>query len=374
MSALDYIAVRGYKSIRDLELTLRPLNLLIGANGAGKSNLISVFELLSQVAQGHLQRFVGQAGGADALLYFGRERTEAIDIKFCFFIDESQDDVSGAADLRNLYHCQLLPTADDALIFGQETASFHHTKKHDYPMDTYLGAGHSETKLTDAQYGIPKYVYRAMRSWRVFHFHDTSESARIKGSGDLHDNRELRDDAANLAAFLYYLRERHAARYDKIVQTVRLAAPFFEDFVLAPSQLNPEKIRLEWREKGTDTYFNAHALSDGTLRFICLTTLLQMPEPPATIIIDEPELGLHPYAITLLAAMLRSAATRTQVIVSTQSVTLVNQFGPKDIVVVDRQDQQSIFTRPDPQALKTWLEEYSLGDLWEKNLLGGRPR
>jgi predicted ATPase len=367
VSALDYISVNGYKSIRELKLPLRPLNVLIGANGAGKSNLISIFELLSQMMQGHLQRFVGQAGGADALLYFGRKQTEAIDIELCFFTNSSEH-------FRNRYQCQLLPTAEDSLIFGQEIASFQDIERYEQPFNTHLGAGHLETELTKIEEPIPQTVYRAMRSWRVFHFHDTSESAKIKGTNDIHDNRELRDDAANLAAFLYYLRKRHTARYDKIVQTVRLAAPFFDEFVLEPSQLNPEKIRLEWHEKGTDTYFNAHALSDGTLRFICLTTLLQMPNPPATIIIDEPELGLHPYAITLLAAMLRSAAARTQVIVSTQSVTLVNQFGPDNIIVVERQDQQSVFTRPDPQALAAWLEDYRIGDLWEKNLLGGRPR
>jgi len=155
---------------------------------------------------------------------------------------------------------------------------------------------------------------------------------------------------------------------------VRLVAPFFDDFDLKPSRLNPDKIRLEWREKGSDIYFNAHALSDGTLRFICMVTLLLIPEPPETILIDEPELGLHPYAITLLATLLRSAATRTQVIVSTQSVTLVNQFNPEDIIVVDRTDGRSIFERQDPQDLERWLEEYGMGDIWEKNLLGGRPR
>ena len=156
--------------------------------------------------------------------------------------------------------------------------------------------------------------------------------------------------------------------------TVQLVAPFFDRFDLKPSRLNEDKIRLEWLEKGSDTYFNAHALSDGTLRFICLATLLLMPDPPATIIIDEPELGLHPYAISVLAALLRQAAQRTQVIVSTQSVTLVNQFEPEDIIVVDREDDQSAFSRPDVQALSAWLEDYGTGDLWEKNLLGGRPR
>jgi predicted ATPase len=163
--------------------------------------------------------------------------------------------------------------------------------------------------------------------------------------------------------------------YRNIVETIRLVAPFFDDFVLRPSPLNPDKIRLEWREKGSDAYFNAHALSDGTLRFISLATLLLQPpdQLPTTILLDEPELGLHPYAINVLGGLLRSTALDTQIIVSTQSVTLVNQFDPEDLVIVERENGASIFRRPDETEIEGWLEGYSLGELWEKNVLGGRP-
>jgi predicted ATPase len=281
--------------------------------------------------------------------------------------------------LYNGYRCVLIPTAEDSLAFGTEECWFHDRNQYDRPYEAYLGSGHRETRLYEESAGglrtsIAKYVLQAMRSWRVYHFHDTSETARVKGLVDIEDNRDLRDDASNLAAYLYLLYERHPDVYDRIVSTVQLVAPFFDDFDLKPSRLNPDKIRLEWKERGSDTYFNAHALSDGTLRFISLTTLLQMPDVPSTIVIDEPELGLHPYAIALLAAQLRSAAARTQVIVSTQSVTLVNQLGAQDVVVVDREDGQSVFSRLDERVLESWLGEYGLGDLWEKNLLGGRPR
>lgn len=367
MSALDHITVKGYKSIRELDFDLRPLNVFIGPNGAGKSNLIGVFELLNQIVRSNLQVFVGAAGGADTLLYFGRKTTDMIELEVIFSIQTATE------RFRNGYHCKLAPTQDDAVIFNLEECWVHAPQ----PATTQvLGSGQRETQLEfySAYPTIAKNVIRAMKSWRVYHFHDTSATAKIKFPGDLEDNVDLRDDASNLAAFLYLLRERHPAHYQKIVRSIQLVAPFFDDFDLKPSRLNPEKIRLEWREKGSDAYFNAHALSDGTLRFMCLATLLQMPDPPATILIDEPELGLHPYAITLLAALLRSAATHTQVIVSTQSVTLVNQFTPEDIVVVERQDNQSVFSRPDAQALAEWLEDYGVGDLWEKNLLGGRPR
>jgi predicted ATPase len=369
MRALERITLEGYKSIRELDIELCPLNVLIGPNGAGKSNLISMFELLSQLVRDNLATYVLQRGGANAFLYFGRQTTDQIRISLTF-----EGAMSG---IYNGYGCVLVPTVDDTLVFAEEWCNLHDRRRYDSPMPIDLGEGHASTQLIprvkmDGEY-VARHVLKAMRSWRVYHFHDTSETARIKGIGDLNDNRDLRDDASNLAAYLYLLQERYSEIYERIVGVVRMAAPFFDDFDLKPSRLNPDKIRLEWQERGSDAYFNAHTLSDGTLRFICLTTLLHMPDLPATIIIDEPELGLHPYAITLLAAMLRSAATRTQVIVSTQSVTLVNQFAPEDVIVVDRAEGQSVFSHPDAKALESWLEEYGVGDLWEKNLLGGRP-
>ena len=207
----------------------------------------------------------------------------------------------------------------------------------------------------------------------MYHFHDTSSAAKVKLTGDIGDNESLRSDASNLAAFLFLLKAKHPDSYRRIVSTVRLAAPFFDDFRLRPSPFNEQKIQLEWSEKNSDAYFNAHALSDGTLRFICLATLLLQPELPSLIIIDEPELGLHPYAIQLLAGLVRSASHKAQVILSTQSVTLVNQFTPEELIVVDRKDGASELRRLSAKDLESWLESYSLGELWEKNVLGGRP-
>ena len=366
MSRLARIQLSGYKSIRKMDLTLKPLNILIGPNGAGKSNFLSVFEMLNEIVKENLQLYVGKSGGADNLLYFGRKTTDAIEITLTF--------PGSGQGLSSGYRCRLIPSQQDTLVFGSEVCWFHDRSRYSTPHEIDLGSGHTETHLTDQPKTVEGYVLGTMRDWRVYHFHDTSDSSKIRATGDIHDNQNLRDDARNLAAFLYYLDQKHPKVYEKIVATVQLVAPFFDRFDLKPSRLNEDKIRLEWLEKGSDTYFNAHALSDGTLRFICLATLLLMPDPPATIIIDEPELGLHPYAISVLAALLRQAAQRTQVIVSTQSVTLVNQFEPEDIIVVDREDDQSVFSRPDVQALSAWLEDYGTGDLWEKNLLGGRPR
>ncbi len=185
----------------------------------------------------------------------------------------------------------------------------------------------------------------------------------------------LRPDARNLGAFLYLLKEHYPLNYRRIVKIIRLAAPFFGDFLLRPQPDNKEQIDLEWTEKGEDIPFKAHLLSDGTLRFICLATVLMQPEElqPGTILIDEPELGLHPFAINLLASLLRSTSKKRQVILSTQSTDLLNEFSSEDVIVADRMEGHTYLHRLDSQALENWLTEYSLGELWQKNLLGGRP-
>jgi len=368
---LERIKVSGYKSIRDADIELRNLNVLIGANGAGKSNFISLFELLNAIIEQRLQAYT-EARGADSLLYFGQSVTDEIKLSFEFSGEQP--------DLTNLYSMRLVPSQIEKLFFGEESYGLWNHSKYPTPFWNSLGSGHRETQLYEESNLNPNraavdYVIDAIKDWKVYHFHDTSASARVKQSSNIDDNRFFRPDAGNLAAYLFLLQKEHPDYYRRIVKTIQLIAPFFGNFSLEPLlRSKQESIRLEWREKDSDTYFNAHALSDGTLRFICLTTLLLQPELPSVILIDEPELGLHPYAITLLASLLRSAAAKTQVIVSTQSVPLINQLDPEDILVVEREDAQSVFKRLDTASLESWLSEYGLGDLWEKNVIGGRPR
>lgn len=363
--AIQTIEILGYKSIRQAYVNLRALNVLIGANGAGKSNFISVFRFLNDLINQNLQLHVGRVGGADVLLHFGRKTTREMLIGIAF----TEHSKGG----RYRYLSLLMPAENNELIFAREKVS--EDDQDVWNID--LGAGHRESTLGTRVEAIKvaHYIKQAMESWRIYHFQDTSDSAKVKQSGDIDDNRFLRPDASNLAAYLYLLRETEPDHYRQIVSAVRLIAPFFADFNLRPSPLNPDKIRLEWSERGSELYFNAHALSDGTLRFIALATLLLQPPNrlPATILLDEPELSLHPYAIVVLASLLRSAATHTQVIVSTQSVTLINQFGPEDILVVEKEGQASTFRRFDEYEIADWLDEYGMGDLWEKNIIGGRP-
>ncbi len=332
------------------------LNVLIGPNGSGKSNFFSFFQLFQQILSGKLQLYVSKQGGADALLHFGRKNTEYISADLSFG--------------ENRYNFMLVPTQDNRMTFAGENFNLNNHS------EWKAKSGHMETEIDwknlDSVW-IRTFI-PIVKTWQIYHFHDTSESAHVKQRHNINDNEYLRPDAGNLAAFLYRLQKNFPERYARIVNLVRFIAPFLGGFCLRPHTDNSEYIELEWYEKEEDKPFKAHQLSDGTIRFICLVTALNQPEElmPEIIMIDEPELGLHPRAIGYLASMLRSVSVGTQVIVSTQSVTFVKSFSINDLIVVDRRDGQTIFQRHNEGQFMQWLEEYTVGDLWEKNVLGGR--
>jgi predicted ATPase len=364
MRRLESLHVRNFKSIRDQTLRLESLNIFIGGNGSGKSNLIEVFRFLREIVNQNLAGYTARKGGADALLHFGRKTSRTMNIRVEF---------SENPDLSNAYLVELTGTNDDRLVIESETAYFHEKTRYPRPYDHPIAQYGTESKLRDSYEISSRQVLEDLESYWVYHFHDTSHTAPMKATNDIDDNRFLRPQAENLAAFLYWLQERHPDHMANIRDTIRQIAPFFDRFELAPLRLNPSKVKLEWLEKGTDSYFNASAMSDGTLRFICLATLLLQPNLPPLVLLDEPELGLHPAAITLLANLLASAATRTQVIVATQSVTLVNQFEPTQVWTVDRAGHESVFRHLSEAGMAGWLDDYALGELWEKNVLGARP-
>jgi predicted ATPase len=360
------LTIKGFKSIRNLDqFRLKALNVLIGSNGAGKSNLVSYFRMLGELVESRLQVWTKKQGAAERILSFGIQETSQVESFVEFGL--------------NGYRFTLEPTADGGFTFSDESLYFNGPY---YGEDwTSLGTGQTEAKLKDkweraSAESVADYCYSSISSWKVYHFHDTSDTSGMKRVGALHDNEYLRPDASNLAAFLYCLKKERPDVYGQIRKTVRLAIPFFDDFALKPQKLpsGEQQIRLLWRQKDSDYSMWPSQLSDGSIRFICLATALLQPAPPSTIIIDEPELGLHPYAITLLGSLLRSASKRMQVVVSTQSVPLVNEFKVGDLVVVEREGGATVFRRHKEDKFREWLEEYSVGELWEKNILGGRPR
>ena len=365
MPELDSITIEGFRSIASVRgLKLGPINVLIGPNGSGKSNFIEVFSFLHVLRAGHLQDYVVRGGGADRALHFGSRVTKQMTVRVSF-----QKKV-------NQYEITLVPTEGDALYPLSERAYFWDKVRHpDRPYVEEIPRCGAEAGISDPETKVARYVARHLDRWRLYHFHDTSSASAMKKTADVNDNRFLRPDGSNLASFLFMLRQQHEGAYGSIRRTVQLVAPFFDDFALEPQRLNEDKIRLVWRHKGSDAYFDASLLSDGSLRFIALTTLLLQPDAyrPSVILMDEPELGLHPYAITLLASLVKQVATTTQVVLSTQSPFLLDHFRPEDVLVTDRVGRETKFTRLETASLATWLEDYSLGQLWEKNELGGRP-
>jgi len=358
---IDKINIKGYKSIKDLSIELSSINILIGSNGVGKSNFISFFKFLNILYEQRLEQY-SLKYGADDLLFFGRRVTSTLMSQVTF-------------DHTSEYAFILEPTVDNKLFVNSEFAYFFNGNSESEWNKENINTNSKEINIISNKTPVAKYINFYLQSFKVYHFHDTSENAALRIPSDINDNHYLRENGSNLPAFLYYLKQKHEPNFNRIEKAVQSIAPFFERFNLEPQRLNEQRILLEWTEKShPDKYFNATHLSDGTLRFIALATLLLQPNPPETIIIDEPELGLHPVAINKLAGLIRSAAgKKRQVIISTQSVNLVNNFEPEEIITVDRKGDESIFIRLDSAKLKQWLEEYSIGDLWSKSIINGQP-
>jgi predicted ATPase len=366
MIHIKELHLKGYMSIADAALELKPLNVMIGANGAGKTNILCFFQMLQRLATGSLSVFMREMGGANVLLHRGAKRTSSIKSKLVL-----QSEHAHAPHTMRLH---LRHAADDTLIVDHEDLrGSSPSGGEDVELFSREPGGTESAIGPNAASELARTLHRQISSWRPYHFHDTSPSSNLRITSKLQDSLYLKQDGENLAAYLYMLKETWDEHYKQIRDTVRLAAPFFDDFVLQPTGRNKDSILLRWRDRWSPDPFGVSQLSDGTLRFICLATLLLQPEPPGLILIDEPELGLHPTAITLLASMLGSASQKSQVLVTTQSVTLLDHFTPGEILVAERDRGPSVFKRLDPNALQGWLEDYTIGELWEKNVLGGKP-
>jgi len=363
--AISKLTIKGYKSIRCLEnFELRNINILIGPNGAGKSNFIDFFSFLRSISKGSSQYFIANQGGADRLLHLGSEVTKEI----IGSIISSE---------RSSWEFKLFPSKVNELLFYEEEITGGHSSlstkwerkfEHGLHESTLFSKGAKEHDEYVEK--IRNHIQPIIENWVIYHFHDTSDFAGVKRPSSKRDYEYLRPDASNLVAFLLRLKKKHPKDYTYIREVIQLAAPFFDDFWLREEN-DKDDILLEWRQKGSDYPFHPSQISDGTLRFICLATALLQPNPPSTILLDEPELGLHPYALALLAGLIQKASFKAQVIVSTQSAALIDHFKPEDIILVERKNDESVFSRPDTEKLKIWLEEYSLGDIWSRNILEG---
>lgn len=362
---IERLEIHNYKSIKDATIDLKRINILIGSNGAGKSNFISFFEMTRNLLEQRLGSYMLEHGGIDSMLYHGRKESDSISA----LIDFSNT---------NAFTFKLKSTVGPKayIEYTRDYFNHRHLSDKDYTKNWHQRNWDSnveESGILTCPEWRAGYIRDFLRSFTVYHFHDTSLSSPMRRPSRIGDNEFLRHDGSNLAAYLYMLKNTDEKAYNLIEGTIRSIAPYFKGFKLNPDKNMDGFITLQWEEYASDMYLDATNFSDGTLRFIALTTLLMQPAPPQTIIIDEPELGLHPTAINKLGAMIKRASHKAQLIVATQSVSVVDCFTPDDIIVVDRRNGQSSFDRLDSSKYAGWLSEYSLGEVWEKSVIGGQP-
>lgn len=362
---IEQVLIKNYKSIKNLSLPLNRLNVLIGLNGAGKSNLISFFELTKSIYEQRLGSYTLSKGGIDNLLCQGRKISPSIQGLIDF-------------DNTNAFFFEIKPLQSNKGYIENTGDYFNnlYKKEKDYSQwnKTLWDSAVEESSLIDNKKWRAAYLKKYLSSFTVYHFHDTSANSPMRGDCHINDNTYLRDNGSNLAAYLYSLMQNDEKTFRLIEGVIRSIAPYFKGFKLRPDANNKERIRLEWEEKDTDMYLDGYSFSDGTLRFIALTTLLLQSKMPEVIIIDEPELGLHPAAVNKFAELVKQASHKSQIILSTQSTNLVNCFDVDDIIVVDRSGGQSIFRHLETEELEKWMDDYefSISDLWEKNMIGGQ--
>lgn len=350
---MDRIEIKGYKSIKEWNLPLRPLNILIGSNGSGKSNFLSFFTLLENIYQKNLGVYIALNGGVDKFLYKGTKITQSIECHLKF--------------KSNGYSFKL-GNNQGQFVFEKEGLWF----------DSNLGEisnFNSETNLHNPS-GMRrnKYVKEYLSQVKKYHFHDTGKNAPFHKESNINsDWYSLYSDGSNLAALLFKIQELKPIIYKRIINAIESIAPYFLDFQLIPNEEG--NLRLLWKNKHSEQIFSSYDLSDGTLRFIALATLFLQPKLPETLIIDEPELGLHPFAIAKLAGLAKSASQKgCQIIMATQSVELINHFSAEDIIAVDNRNGESVFERLSEEKLSIWLDDYTIGEMWKQNIINaGQP-
>ena len=367
LERIESIHVKGFRSLADVKLDNIPNPMvLLGANGTGKSNVLRFFEMLRETYQHGLTRFVLRRGGADDQLFGGQRETTRIHACVRFRTSPGVNDLSFSLSCND----------GDRLAIENEEFRFepddgrggYSYGPHDAGFESVF------CKIVPSPGGHPraKAAIGFLRDCALYQFHDTSRDAPIKKRWDVEDSHRLLEHGGNLGPILLRLREHHPTKYGLICRRIRLVLPEFDDF-----QLEEEygKTILRWRGKNTDKTLGAHLTSDGSLRVFCLLTLLSLPDEvlPRIILLDEPELGLHPFATSLISSMVKSLSRRCQVIVATQSPHFVDAFGLDEIVVLEMRDGKTEAKRFKEEDFSQWLDDHTSGQLWWSNLLGGYP-
>lgn len=351
---MNYLEIKGFKSIKHARIHLAPINIFIGANGSGKSNFVSFFDFLNSLYHRKLSEYIALRGGDNKYLHKGKKNTDTISFQMEF-------------DNGHTGYAVQLKSGTDGFVFIKENLILNGVEEDISRLGT-------EAQLKSIDDERAKYIFKYLNGFRKYHFHDTSANSPFSRYSNIeNDTYYFYEDGMNLASFIYNIHETNKIVYSRIIKNIQSIAPYFSDFYLVPNKLG--NIKLQWRDKYSDVIFGPNDLSDGTLRFIALSVLFLQPALPNTIIIDEPELGLHPTAIAKLSGMIQSAADKgCQVIVATQSTDLIGHFLPEDIITVDQIDGETIFNRLSTENLNQWLEDYTIDDLWKRKIItGGQP-
>lgn len=365
---LKSIRIQGFKSIPfqyPLELIFGDINILLGANGAGKSNIISFFKMLGFMMSGSLQRFIAESGTNQKFLYYGAKQTPTMCASIRF----------EASNCYDIYSFSLTKAVPDRLIITTEDIEWKNHNKKAKPFQKQLQSDFNESALIKSTNSTEKIIRNLLGSCKVYQFSDSSISSPMRQASTVDSAHYLQSEANNLASFLYYLKNNYPDSFRRISEYVKDVVPQFHEFYLEPER---DYISLKWMDDSANDYvLSADQFSDGSIRFIALATLLLQPEEtmPFVIIVDEPELGLHPYAIDQLNEMIKDASKHAQIIVATQSTDIIDGFSANDVTVIERDPeiQGTCARRLTEEEYHDWLDEYTLSELWNKNIIGGRP-
>lgn len=362
---LEFVTIRGYKSIaydQPVTLELKDVNVLLGANGAGKSNIVSFFKMLSFMMSRKFTSYVEVAGTSNSLLHYGPKTTPAMAGSLMFSDCNSTD----------TYSFVLANASPDRLIVTEEHV-LGKRKGEGKPYEVQLEQNFKESALADSNDAVAHSIYNMLSSCKVYQFHDSSSQGPLRQACPVETSEYLQAKGNNLPSFLLFLKEKYLDAYNRIVDYVRDVVPQFDEFYLVPKN---DYVSLRWKDRSANDYvFTSCQLSDGSIRFIALATLLLQPEAtmPNVIILDEPELGLHPYAVTQLAEMIKDASLHAQVIIATQSKDLVDHFEIDNVSVVEMEKGKTKVTHLSDDDFTLWAEQYSISEMWDKNIIGGRP-
>lgn len=366
---LTKITIKGFKSIafdKPITLDIGSTNILLGANGAGKSNIISFFKMIGYMMNESLQQFIAQSGTNQKFLYYGSKKTPTLTAEIRFDGKDSYD----------IYRFSLTNAVQDRLIISSEEIEWKNSRTTS-PISKQLISNFSESALNHlrSKDSACKIVWDILAGCKVYQFNDSSALSPMRQASTVESAHYLQSEANNLASFLLYLKNGYTESYERIVSYVREVVPQFKEFYLEPER---GYVSLKWVDTSANDYvLSSDQFSDGSIRFIALATLLLQPEKtmPRVIIIDEPELGLHPYAIDQLIEMIKDASLHAQIIVATQSPALIDGFDASDVTVIERDEEHqcTVAKKLNGQDYSEWLNEYSLSELWNKNVIGGRP-